>query len=769
MIFTTTSLFLAGLAAAAIPVAIHLASRGKPRKVVLTTLRFVKQTVASNRRKLRLKRLFLLALRCALLILLGFALARPIFAPSGGARVENENEDASGIPAKDEPVAAAIVIDSSVRMDRVKDNATLLERARAVAVKILERFPKGSELAILDGSTTGDGFQTDRYAAKTRAEKTEIEPGGRSAAESTLAALALLKSAKSTRREIYVLSDETTAGWSTRDVNRIRRAAEGGDKNRNATTNFYFVDLGDDAYRDVAILDASPSSETISVGVALRVDATIERVDPNAGEVAIEALFFNADDLPDAATPNELARLSDRAFRRESQTVAFEAGRARKTAVFNVASLPEGNCVGLIRALVKDALADDDARSFVVAVASKRESLVVAPRPAREKAVFLTQALAPDELKKTGRAPFELAVGSYDSSPNDAALGAPPSLSAASDADLRRYRAIFLLDPPPLSEETIAKLTRYASEGGGIAVFLGRAAAPVAAFQTPEAFKLLGVKPTTRESSDGLAIAPVSYDAPILAGFRPFARDGIPWDAAPVYRYWKFEEVADSATIVARFARSESGVGQDDPPAIVENEVGRGLVATIATPISDGAQEHPWNSLTTGDAVWVFITLVDGIARRLATSSSILNYATGETAALRPDPRDFPAVATVYLPTGEAIATPTDPERRQIRFPGVKTPGICRVRSAANRDGAALDLVFSVNAPGEEFDMARRSREEWDRLWDGLPCKTVAVDAAFGGLEDGERGDAEPYAFLVVALAVLFILETVVSNRFYKN
>ncbi len=763
MIFTTTSLFVAGLVAAAAPIVIHLLTKGKPRKVVFAGLRFTRGTLAVNRRRLRLKRLLLLSLRVLLLVLLGTALARPMFAPN---RASSDAADASA--DGNAPVAAAIVVDTSLRMGRVKDNATLLERAKATARTILDQLPKGSEIAILDGETSGDGFQSDRFAAKTRLEKTTVNPGGRAAAESTLKAVGLLRSSKLTRREIYAITDESTVGWSDRDVKRIRRAVEADKKNPIA---FYFVDLGDDAVQNVAILDATPAAETLSAGNALRVDAEIERVASAPGEVSVEILLFSARDLPEAVAPEELSRKDELAFHREKQTLSFDAGRSRITAVFNVSGLKPGRRVGLIRSLGADALDGDDARTFVVDVVPEWKLLVVAPQPTAEKSIFLTQALAPDELKKTGRAPFDLDVVPYADANEGGANGGIRDLASASKNELEKYRAIFLLDPPGLPPETLEKLAGYATSGGGIGVFLGRGAGSGEAWRTPEAIKLLGVAPTKQETGRELALEPTSSDAPLLSGFRAFESGGIPWDAAPVERYWKLEEPSNSAVVVARLVESGGSADADAaPPAIVENLVGRGLVATVATPISDAVQEKPWNALTSGDAVWIFVVLVDGMARRLASgSSSILNYAPGESVSLRAEIKEFPAVATIHTPLGEEIATPTDVERRQIRFPGVKTPGVYRVQTTPNRDGETIDQVFAVATPGKESDMTRRSPDEWKKLWDGLDYRTLDAAALAADLSSRENRETEPYALLVVLLVGVFALETIVSNRFYKD
>jgi hypothetical protein len=244
-------------------------------------------------------------------------------------------------------------------------------------------------------------------------------------------------------------------------------------------------------------------------------------------------------------------------------------------------------------------------------------------------------------------------------------------------------------------------------------------------------------------------------------------------------------DLTPSATVVARFEKiDESGENAQEtqnkengeksetaPPALVENRLGRGTVATLATPLSDGTQNDAWNDLTTGDAPWVFVLLADGLARRLASGdASILNYSVGETATLRSPLETFPAVATLTTPQGEELAIPTDVERRQIRFPGTSRAGLYRLRTAPNADGETLDKAFAVSIPDAEFDLTRPTPEEWAALWDGIPYKTLDLTAASTALE-AARGDKtpEPYALLVVALALLFLAETAVANRFYRR
>lgn len=860
MTFTTFSLFLAGLAATTVPIVLHLLSRGKPKKVVFPALRFARQKFAENKRKLTLKRLLLLALRVGTLVLLGVTLARPVFLPPDaatfldearqtgevGENSENnkttqteqiaENSETSetasgprrpekaGIAGRNAPVAAAIVVDSSVRTGRVKNNESFFETARATAAAIVAQLPPDSEIAILDGTFDGDAFQPDRFAARTRLEKLEIEPGGRPVAETTLEALRLVERSQLPTKEIFVLSDGTRPGWSEADARRLRRqyaatvqaarrktgaaaseenaaSADADDAELPGVPRFYFVDLGDDAFQNVSVGSLSLSAETLAAGGTLRIDVDVERVGPGERDATLELVLFDAAKLPSNLEENAPFDDETLVLRRESQTLSFADGRSKRSAVFQPSDLPPGACVGAVRVVGADALAADDVRWFAVDVETDWRLLVVAPNPVAEKSLFLTQALAPEEFKKTGRAPFELDVVPFaapSTAPNAAETQAPTSLATATPEALARYRAVLLLDPPAsaFDEATVRRLTAFVEKGGGLGVFLGRNANPISAFQTEAAVRLLGAKPVdqARVAAWNRSLKPANYDAPLLAPFRPFERAGVPWDALPVGRFWRLTDLTPSATVVARFekiddAASSAETGENGentqvaqnkengeksetaPPALVENRLGRGTVATLATPLSDGTQNDAWNDLAVGDAPWVFVLLTDGIARRLASGdASILNYSVGETATLRSPLATFPAVATLTTPLGEELAIPTDVERRQIRFPGTSRAGLYRLRTAPNADGETLDKAFAVSIPDAEFELTRPTPDDWAALWDGIPYKTLDLTAASTALE-AIRSDKtpEPYALLVVALALLFLAETAVANRFYRR
>jgi hypothetical protein len=76
---------IAGLAAAAGPVIIHLLNRQRYRVVEWAAMDFLRQAVRRNRRIMRIRDLLLLALRTVVVVLFGLAMARPYFSATAGA------------------------------------------------------------------------------------------------------------------------------------------------------------------------------------------------------------------------------------------------------------------------------------------------------------------------------------------------------------------------------------------------------------------------------------------------------------------------------------------------------------------------------------------------------------------------------------------------------------------------------------------------------------------------------------------------------------
>src|SRR5262245_691561 len=71
------AIFLAGTATFALPIVIHLIFKIRKKRLVFSSLRFLRESMLKESRRLRWRDLILLLLRCAACILIALAFARP--------------------------------------------------------------------------------------------------------------------------------------------------------------------------------------------------------------------------------------------------------------------------------------------------------------------------------------------------------------------------------------------------------------------------------------------------------------------------------------------------------------------------------------------------------------------------------------------------------------------------------------------------------------------------------------------------------------------
>src|SRR5215208_7061882 len=72
-----------GLILASVPIIIHLLNRRRFRLVEWAPMKYLKLTIKTNRRRLRIEQLILLAVRTLVVLLLVFAVARPVISRGG--------------------------------------------------------------------------------------------------------------------------------------------------------------------------------------------------------------------------------------------------------------------------------------------------------------------------------------------------------------------------------------------------------------------------------------------------------------------------------------------------------------------------------------------------------------------------------------------------------------------------------------------------------------------------------------------------------------
>jgi aerotolerance regulator-like protein/VWA domain-containing protein len=198
MLSFLSPLFLAGAAAAAIPIVLHLLRREPEARVRFAAVKFLKEAPVEHTDKHRLRELLLLALRITALILLAVAFARPFFraaaltAPGG---------------------TTIIALDTSYSLSAPGQ----FERARQLAKAAVSRAPGGDRVGVVTFADDAEIVARpggDRVLATAAIDRATVGFGStryRSALSASTQAL------DGKRGTIVVITDLQENGWDAGD------------------------------------------------------------------------------------------------------------------------------------------------------------------------------------------------------------------------------------------------------------------------------------------------------------------------------------------------------------------------------------------------------------------------------------------------------------------------------------------------------------------------------------------------------------------------
>jgi len=195
---------LYGLAAASLPLLIHLFSRSKSKVVPFSNLGFLKRLQREKIRHLRIRQLLLILIRTAVILCLVLAFARPTLRSSA--------------VSADAQTSAAIILDNSYSMEAIDGGQRLFEKARSTASAALDLFQAGDEVLLIAAADTGDAsalvpfHNFDLLGRLIERQEINLRRADLSAA---LARAAYhLQRSSNLNREIYLISDLQRTAFS---------------------------------------------------------------------------------------------------------------------------------------------------------------------------------------------------------------------------------------------------------------------------------------------------------------------------------------------------------------------------------------------------------------------------------------------------------------------------------------------------------------------------------------------------------------------------
>ncbi len=186
-------------AAALLPLLIWLLAKKKPRQVIFSSVRFLKQIQQQQKSRTQLKNILLLIIRMLIILLLILSAARP------SLRIPRLKP-----AAKHPPTALAIVLDTSFSMDYSSGARSTLEHAKSAIEEINKRTNAQDIMVLITSDENWNRMHAQLFAGKfpenlladirSTWEPLPLEKMLTLASEK-------LKESQLTNREIYLLSD----------------------------------------------------------------------------------------------------------------------------------------------------------------------------------------------------------------------------------------------------------------------------------------------------------------------------------------------------------------------------------------------------------------------------------------------------------------------------------------------------------------------------------------------------------------------------------
>lgn len=585
-------------------------------------------------------------------------------------------------------------------------------------------------MAVLDQRAQTAIFAPDRGAARQAIQRLEIAVGGQSLTDLMLTSLEMLEDHELPRKEIYVLTDLAAPAWDASAAQRLKtRLAEMSD------VPLYLIDVGADDIRNVAISDLALSAQNVPANYDVTLQAEIT-ADGASGPKTVELFIETLDENLPIVENGKL--IVPKATRRNRQTIELVDGEPRNV-TFRLTSLAPGTHHGWIELVGDDGLSADNRRWFSLQARPPWPLLVVESANAESR--DLVNALAPPSFRDAGRAAFQIDVVKQNE---------------LTPAMLEDYQAVALLDPAPLADATWEVLARYANRGGGLMIFLGRAA-QMERFNTEAAQQVLP-GPLARQWRAGdreWFLSPSEYQHSILAPFRDIGTS-VPWRNFPVRRHWSFGELDADANVIVPYSHGT--------PALVEQRLGEGVVLTFTTSISDPPRDA-WNTLFTGFESWPFFVLSNQMAMyAVQAGDQRFNYTAGEVASIQTNPDQQSTTHLLFTPNGvepqEVI-----PDGGTITIPFTSNLGTYRIRPL----GGGASMGFSVNLPPQATRMVKLTGPELNEIL-GADRYRLATRQEEVVREQGQARLGVPlFPWLMMIVVIVFALEHVLANRFYQQ
>lgn len=406
---------LLGLAAASIPLLLHLLNLRRMRTVEFSTVRFLQELQQTRVRRLKLQQLLLLILRTLLIVFAVLAFARPTI-PSKLPLLSSTARS-----------SVVIVVDNSGSMEATDQNGERLRQAKDQAKRIVSMLNDGDEVCVLPMAGVDPfstvGFTRTFQQADAQIDAIELSSEQAITAQSLHSADRLMRDAEHAHREVFVISDAQS--------NTMRRLGSDTGYVLTSDATVFMVPIG----KGTQGLEQNIAIDSVRLLTQLpQVDRPIE----------VEAYIRNCSSIDATGVLVSMATHSARVAQR---AIDIPSGETRS--IILSAPAQRSGLIPISIELEKDAMQTDNKRFIGVAI----------PPPVR--VAVIGNGLPASIVRSVLSLPLA-----------SASIGAAQVYATVQDvAPLASALDVIVLVNPAITSSEIPILTQFVQRGGGLVVF----------------------------------------------------------------------------------------------------------------------------------------------------------------------------------------------------------------------------------------------------------------------------------------------------------
>jgi hypothetical protein len=716
-------LLLFGTLATAVPILIHLIYRRRALVHLFPAVRFLLLADRRTARKFRLHQWLLLALRVLAILLLALALARPYLAG-------DQAQAMAVLP----PQANVILVDNSLSMQYRDQEAPRLQRAKALASKILQPLRTQDSALVLP--LLPQAPQTETTAAPSAATDPVLSQN-RETWEADLAAILpnhaaidlnrtfqqafdLLRQSPAPRRRLVIISDFTVNGWESFHLSQFKLLPE--------RLDLHLIRLGT-AERDAnVVVENLTIAETPFIeGVPLEVTAVLRNR---------------------SAAPRRNLRVDLMVGQRKVGQQLVDLRPEEQVAVpFRITAPAEGLHEGEIR-LESDALSEDDHFYFAFQTLAPARILIVDGDPGpslfESEIFYLMQALQP--LTALQQALFH---------------PVPVPWEGIDGERFEDYQVVVLCNVEAVSPQVRQRLHQFVNAGGGLLFFAGNhvhAKRYNTMFYRSDTLLLpvdLG-EPVQQPEEQPQTIADINAAHEAL---HLFASEPDLLQRSLFYRYLALGPL-DTVPQAKVLLTLDNGA-----PLLVEHGVGRGRVMMFTS-----TADRDWSDLPTRT---VYVPLIHGLISYLSHLSAanqrpnvilpapvtLFGQSEDDGVSLTIQTADGQKRLVRYVTEGGPDTSPDKP-KVVAHFSAYTIPGIYQISGPRGYKD-----ILTVNATRAESNLTKLDNPALESRLQPLPL-LLEEEATFGQIDLNQAALSKELASLfLLAVVGLLAIENVYGNR----